>query len=76
MIRVPSSIYYSLRPIFYAWINDYIDTKDRNGNPNGFAALRQLGAKDGFHIDPCIAAPGAPKGVTDLLDICSHGSFE
>lgn len=45
----------------------YIYTKDREGKPNGFAALRKLGANKGFHIDPCIAAPGAPKGITDLL---------
>lgn len=45
----------------------YIYTKDREGRPNGFAALRKLGANNGFHIDPCIAAPGAPKGITDLL---------
>jgi hypothetical protein len=45
----------------------YIYTKDRDGKPNGFAALRKLGANNGFHIDPCIAAPGAPKGITDLL---------
>lgn len=45
----------------------YIYTVDRDGKPNGFAALRKLGANKGFHIDPCIAAPGAPKGITDLL---------
>lgn len=45
----------------------YIYTKDRDGKPNGFAALRKLGANNGFHIDPCIAAPGTPKGITDLL---------
>jgi lysylphosphatidylglycerol synthetase-like protein (DUF2156 family) len=45
----------------------YIYTKDREGKPNGFAALRKLGANNGFHIDPCIAAPNAPKGITDLL---------
>ena len=45
----------------------YIYTKGRDGKPNGFAALRQLGANNGFHIDPCIAAPGAPRGITDLL---------
>jgi Phosphatidylglycerol lysyltransferase, C-terminal len=45
----------------------YIYTKDREGRPNGFAALRKLCTNDGFHIDPCIAAPGAPKGITDLL---------
>jgi lysylphosphatidylglycerol synthetase-like protein (DUF2156 family) len=45
----------------------YIYSKDQEGNPNGFAALRMLGANNGYHLDPCIAAPGAPKGITDLL---------
>lgn len=45
----------------------YLYTKDRNLVPNGFAALRLLGANNGYHIDPCVAAPGAPKGITDLL---------
>ena len=45
----------------------YIYTKDREGLPNGFAALRILGAEKGYHLDPYVAAPGAPKGITDLL---------
>lgn len=45
----------------------YIYTKDRNGIPNGFAALRILGANKGYHLDPYVATPGAPKGITDLL---------
>lgn len=45
----------------------YIYTKDRSGTPNGFAALRILGANKGYHLDPYIATPGAPKGITDLL---------
>jgi hypothetical protein len=45
----------------------YIYTKDRDGRPNSFAALRILGAEKGYHLDPYVAAPGAPKGITDLL---------
>ncbi|KKA23752.1 hypothetical protein T310_2204 [Rasamsonia emersonii CBS 393.64] len=45
----------------------YIYTRGPDGVPNGFAALRKLGANQGYHIDPCIAAPGAPKGISDLL---------
>jgi lysylphosphatidylglycerol synthetase-like protein (DUF2156 family) len=45
----------------------YIYTKDRSGTPNGFAALRILGANQGYHLDPYVATPGAPKGITDLL---------
>jgi lysylphosphatidylglycerol synthetase-like protein (DUF2156 family) len=45
----------------------YIYTKDQSGAPNGFAALRILGANKGYHLDPYVATPGAPKGITDLL---------
>ncbi|KAK4545235.1 hypothetical protein LTR36_003415 [Oleoguttula mirabilis] len=45
----------------------YIYTSDRDGLPNGFAALRILGAEQGYHLDPYVATPGAPKGITDLL---------
>ena len=43
------------------------DTKSADGRPNGFAALRKLGANNGYHIDPYCAAPDAPRGITDLL---------
>ncbi|KIX07416.1 uncharacterized protein Z518_02069 [Rhinocladiella mackenziei CBS 650.93] len=45
----------------------YICTKDQQGQLNGFAALRQIGANKGYHIDPYCALPTAPKGITDLL---------
>ena len=45
----------------------YIYTKAKDGVPNGFAALRRMGAKNGYYIDPCVAAPGAPRRITDLL---------
>ncbi|KAJ9148578.1 Lysylphosphatidylglycerol biosynthesis bifunctional protein LysX [Pleurostoma richardsiae] len=45
----------------------YIFTRGPDGSPNGFAALRKLGVNTGFHIDPCIAALGASRGITDLL---------
>ncbi|KAE8418689.1 hypothetical protein BDV36DRAFT_253413 [Aspergillus pseudocaelatus] len=45
----------------------YIYTRGPDGVANGFAALRRVGANQGYHIDPCIAAPEAPKGISDLL---------
>ena len=45
----------------------YIYTRGPDGEANGFAALRKIGANQGYHIDPCIAAPHAPRGVSDLL---------
>ncbi|RAL07380.1 uncharacterized protein BO97DRAFT_409040 [Aspergillus homomorphus CBS 101889] len=46
----------------------YLYTRDPTTNrPNGLAALRYLGAHNGYHLDPCIASPGSPKGISDLL---------
>jgi lysylphosphatidylglycerol synthetase-like protein (DUF2156 family) len=44
----------------------FVYTRDADGHVNGFAALRRLGS-GGYHIDPCIAAPGSAKGISDLL---------
>ncbi|KAH3363680.1 hypothetical protein KXW94_006312 [Aspergillus fumigatus] len=49
----------------------YIYTRGQNGKVNGFAALRWIGEKNGYHVDPCIAAPRAPKGISDLLIFAS-----
>lgn len=45
----------------------YIYTRNREGECNGFAALRKIGAERGYHIDPYCALPTAPRGITDLL---------
>jgi hypothetical protein len=45
----------------------YIYTRGPDGVANGFAALRKIGANQGYHIDPCIASPHAAKGISDLL---------
>jgi hypothetical protein len=44
----------------------FIYTRGADGMVNGFAALRHLGS-GGYHVDPCIAAPGSAKGISDLL---------
>ncbi|KAJ5621160.1 hypothetical protein N7510_005144 [Penicillium lagena] len=44
----------------------FVYTSGPDGCLNGFAALRRVGAA-GYHVDPCIAAPGSPKGISDLL---------
>lgn len=48
----------------------FVYTRGPDGQINGFAALRRLGS-GGYHIDPYIAAPGSPKGITDLLIVAS-----
>jgi hypothetical protein len=44
----------------------FVYSRGPDGTINGFAALRRLG-EGGCHVDPCIAAPGAAKGISDLL---------
>jgi hypothetical protein len=44
----------------------FVYSRGPDGRINGFAALRRLG-EGGYHVDPCIAAPGAAKGISDLL---------
>ncbi|KAJ5641751.1 hypothetical protein N7490_005751 [Penicillium lividum] len=48
----------------------FVYTRGSDGQINGFAALRRLGC-GGYHVDPCIAAPGSPKGISDLLIVAA-----
>ncbi|PLB49825.1 hypothetical protein P170DRAFT_456319 [Aspergillus steynii IBT 23096] len=54
-------------PFDFPKLMTFIYTRASDGTVNGFAALRRIGTNNGYHIDPCIAAPGAPKGISDLL---------
>jgi hypothetical protein len=42
-----------------------IYTRDANDKLCGFAALRKI--INGYHLDPCVAAPDAPRGISELL---------
>lgn len=44
----------------------FIYTRAPDGTINGFAGLRSL-SSGGYHVDPCIAAPGSVNGISDLL---------
>ena len=66
-LNVPQAYITVYDPFALPELMTYIYSKDRSGTPNGFAALRMLGANNGYHLDPCVASPGAPKGITDLL---------
>lgn len=48
----------------------FVYSRGPDGEINGFAALRRLGC-GGYHVDPCIAAPGSPKGISDLLIVAA-----
>ncbi|KAJ5291063.1 hypothetical protein N7478_000314 [Penicillium angulare] len=48
----------------------FVYSRGPDGQINGFAALRRLGC-GGYHIDPCIAAPNSPKGISDLLIVAA-----
>lgn len=48
----------------------FVYSRGPDGQINGFAALRRLGS-GGYHVDPCIAAPNSPKGISDLLIVAT-----
>lgn len=48
----------------------FVYSRGPDGKINGFAALRRLGC-GGYHVDPCIAAPGSAKGISDLLVVAA-----
>ncbi|KAL3464641.1 hypothetical protein BJX64DRAFT_253996 [Aspergillus heterothallicus] len=54
-------------PFLMPHLMTYIYTRGPDGEMKGFAGLRRIGPKAGYHIDPCIAAPGTRKGISDLL---------
>lgn len=49
----------------------FIYARDANGTTMGFAALRRIRDSRAYHLDPCVAAPWAPKGVSELLTYTS-----
>ncbi|KAJ5899881.1 hypothetical protein N7495_004625 [Penicillium taxi] len=53
-------------PFALPTIMTFVYSRGPDGAINGFAAIRRLGS-GGYHIDPYIAAPGSPKGISDLL---------
>lgn len=56
-------------PLAMQQIMTYLYTKDIDGSINGFIALRKMAR--GYHIDPCVAKPGSPRGITELLIIAA-----
>lgn len=58
-----------LDPMTMPQLMIYIYASDANGKICGFAALRKI--VNGYHLDPCIALPDAPRGISELLIIAS-----
>lgn len=49
----------------------YIYTRGPDDVANGFTTMRHLGADQEYHIGPSIAAPRAPREITDLLVVAA-----
>lgn len=49
----------------------FIYARGSNGTAVGFAALRRVQDSRGYHLDPCVAAPWAPRGMSELLTYAS-----
>lgn len=49
----------------------YLYAQNQEGEIQGFAGLRKVSAGKGYHLDPCIEATSAQRGVADLLVVAS-----
>lgn len=49
----------------------FIYARGANGAALGFAALRRICDSRAYHLDPCVAAPWSPKGVSEFLTYTS-----
>lgn len=58
-----------LDPLSIPELMTYIYAKDAEGVVVGLAALRPI--VKGYHIDPCVARPGSPRGISELLVLAS-----
>jgi hypothetical protein len=56
-----------INPFALPGVSRYMYTTGSCGRPNSLAGLIRLGSNNGYLLEPCIASPGAPKGVTDFL---------
>ncbi|KAJ0426183.1 hypothetical protein BJY00DRAFT_273154 [Aspergillus carlsbadensis] len=65
--RRPQAFITEYNPFLMPNLMTYVYTTGPDGRINGFAGLRWIGANGGYHIDPCIAAPGSRNGISDLL---------
>ncbi|KAL3428842.1 hypothetical protein BDV09DRAFT_181375 [Aspergillus tetrazonus] len=65
--KKPQAFITEYDPFLIPTLMTYIYARDSHGRVLGFAALRWVGMKGGYHVDPCIAAPGARRVITDLL---------
>ncbi|KAI9794603.1 MAG: hypothetical protein M1816_004490 [Peltula sp. TS41687] len=62
-----------LNPFALPRVTRHLYTKGSDGKINGFASLMRMGASDGYLLEPCIAAPDAPKGITEFLTTHAMG---
>jgi lysylphosphatidylglycerol synthetase-like protein (DUF2156 family) len=65
--RRPQAFITEYDPFLMPNLMTYIYTTGPDETINGFAGLRWIGANHGYHIDPCIAAPGSRNRISDLL---------
>ncbi|KAI9810797.1 MAG: hypothetical protein M1826_003457 [Phylliscum demangeonii] len=62
-----------LDPFALPSVSRHLYTTAPNGRINGMASLVRLGAWDGYLLEPCIATPDAPKGITEFLATMALG---
>jgi hypothetical protein len=64
--NVPQAYSTVINPFTYT-SSKHLYTTGPDGIPNSWACLMRLGSRSGYLIEPCIAADGAPGGITEFL---------
>lgn len=71
--KCPQTYSTILNPFALPKVTRHLYTKGTDGRITGFASLIRMGASNGYLLEPCIAAPNAPKGITEFLTTHAMG---
>ena len=65
--NVPEAYTLIFDPFALPRVSRYLYSTNKEGKITGFIGLTKIGAKKGYVLDPCIAAPQSPRGTSEFL---------
>ena len=65
--NVPEAYTLIFDPFALPKVSRYLYSINKEGKITGFIGLTKIGAKKGYVLDPCIAAPQSPRGTSEFL---------
>ena len=65
--NVPEAYTLIFDPFALPRVSRYLYSTNKEGKITGFIGLTKIGARKGYVLDPCIAAPQSPRGTSEFL---------